>query len=92
MKKIVVKIALFSFISSSMIANSSFEYKISKNNKESSKCERRCKPFKKKHVDAVTIQPEECYRKCLNKKRKDGIFQMTDQELEERIGKVKFYA
>jgi hypothetical protein len=91
MKKIVVKIALFSLTTSSMIANSSFEYKISKNNKESLKCEKRCKSFTKKHVDAVTIQPEECYRKCLNKKRKNGILQMTDQELEERTGKVKFY-
>lgn len=82
-KQIIIKL----LIVVNLNADSSFDYKIRKNDVKALKCVRRCKPLRsnKKHMDVEEINVEECFERCLSE------IPMTDQEREHRTGRFKYY-
>jgi hypothetical protein len=64
----------------------SFEYRISQNDRSAAKCAKKCKPMSlaKKHVGMIEHSPKECYENCLKQ------ICMTDQEREHRLSTSNF--
>jgi hypothetical protein len=70
-----------------LTADSSFDYKIRKNDAAVLKCKTRCQPIlaKKRQIDMPTVDREQCFAECLEK------IPMTDQERVHRINRTDFY-
>jgi hypothetical protein len=80
-KQIIIKL----LVVFNLNADSSFDYKIRKNDVKALKCVRRCKPLRaeKRHMGVEKINIEECFERCLSE------IPMTDQERQHRIGRFK---